>query len=399
MITVNYEPSGYPSAHNPMFIELESNNSSQADFKYVFDIYVNNAFATRQKVFPDPTDNKGYLDISRVVGNYFDVAQPVINAGSVTPVELSTGEFYVDFKGIYGEEYSGTPFVSGNVSGSPYKAYNWTKSNFQRQIRNIQSSSAPTYFKSLSDYVGYFLTNRPQKTKVYRGQPLALTLWGVSGTPYDVTVDYYNGGTLQESQEIATAQTYTNPKVFDAGTTAVETFGSISTDTYEKFIVTGTDGTKNPSLEFEFICHPRYEPVTLMFLNRLGGWDSFTFGLLNQISIDTEKKSFGQNPFVGRSDLIGGGFVRESNKVFAVSYKTKWKLTGDSLTKDEYTWLAELFTSPLVYVYLSDSTGERNWHPVTITETNYTVKDHLSDKQNFIELNIEFAEPENSQYR
>lgn len=389
-ITINYEPSGFASAHNPMFIELQSNQSGQANFKYVFDVYVNNAFATRQKVYPNPTDGKGYLDISKIVGNYFDVAQNVVDESTKNfTTELGLGEFFVDFKGIYGEDYSGTPFVSGTVSGTTYKAYNWSK------WKSLLRSSTP---KGLSDFQGRFLSNRPRVSTAYINQPVIITAWPSLGTEsYLVNQIHYNGSTSIGS-DTTTAFANGNPRTGNVQPTLFLP-NSGATSVLTELLYDPVNLAMYDDRLFNIVCHPRYTPVTLMFLNRLGGWDSFTFGLYNELSIDAEKKSFAQNPFVGRSDLIGGGFVRETNKVFAVSYKTKWKLTGDSLTKDEYIWLEELITSPLVYVYLPDTTNARNWHPVTVAETNYVVKNHLIDKQNFIELNIEFAEPEKSQYR
>lgn len=390
MVTINYEPSGYPSAHNPMFVELQSGNSAMTDFKYVFDIYVNSLFVTRQKVFPDPTDDKGYLDLSAIVRNYLDVSVNVVTVGSAVPVELGLGEFYVDFYGIYGEEFSGTPYAP-DVTGTAYKAYNWTKSRTQRKILNAQTTGS-NYFKTLGDYRGFFLTNRPQNTKVYSGQPLILTYWGSDFEPVSAKIDNYSpDSTTTLFTEIA----FDNPKVFDIGGSYNTNSESFRARVHAPLVPDGSLA----SITFKNNCAPRYEHVTLMFLNRLGGFDSYTFGLNDVLSIDAERKGFGQNPYVGRSDLISGGFVRESQKNFAVTYKTKWKLTGDSLTKDEYTWLEELITSPLIYVYVDDPADERFWHPVTISETNYTIKNHLVDKENFIELNIEFSEPNNSQYR
>lgn len=388
-ITINYEPSGYPSAHNPMFIELQSGNSAMTDFKYVFDVYVNSAFVTRQKVFPDPTDDKGYLDISPIVRNYLDVSVNAVTVGSPAPVELGLGEFFVNFYGIYGEEFSGTPYAA-DLSGGAYKAYNWSKSRTQRKILNTQSAS-PTYFKTLADYKDKFLTNRPQNTKVYDGQPLIVSYWNDNLTLR--TMKIVNENPASEST-IVTGETFQSPGVMDIGTSYNQNAGSFSIKSY-----TTIGDELQASLSFVPVCRPRYEPVTLMFLNRLGAFESYTFGLNSVLSTDIERKGFGQNPYIGRSDLISGGFVRETQKNFAVSYKTKWKLTGDSLTKDEYTWLEELFTSPLIYVYIDDPADERFWHPVTISETNYTIKNHLIDKENFIELNIEFAEPNNVQYR
>jgi len=378
MITINYEPSGYPSAHSPMFIEAQSTNVLATDFKYLFDVYVNAALATRQKVSPSPDDNKGYLDLSQIVRSYFESEIDTPTPNSVTPVELGLGEFYVDFRVLYGEDITGTT-TANMASGTTYKAYNWAKSRVQAQKGKLE------------DYKTKFLTTRPTPTKVFRDQPLILTFWRDDLTGNSIRVDYYTNTAIDETQTPVTT-TFQYPKAFDVGNLAVEDYGSIVTSSYNYFDVSG--GTQ--SLRFNFECVGRYQPVTLMFLNRLGGWDSMTFALANDLTLSAEKKSFKQNPFVGRSDLTGIR-VRESTKVFSVQYKTKWKIRSHSLTQDEYKWLEELITSPLVYVYINDS--ERQWIPVQVTDTDFEIKNHLIAKDNILELTIEFSESDNSQYR
>ena len=378
--TINYEPSGYASAHYPMWYELQSGNTSQADFKYVFDLYVNNAFVTRQKLFPDPTDNKGYFDVSPIVRNYFDVATVPFTTGSNTfSIDWGLGEFYVDFYAIAGEEYSGTPFVSGDVTGGSLSAYNWAK---RKQIFNQLV---------LNNYIETFVSNRPANSTAYFAEPLIIGAWGVSGTTYTVKQTHYVKGTNVGNNSTA-GFAAANPKHADV---KPPLFVNSDADRVVMQLMDGTDVLDTKTLNI--VCHPRYTPVTLLFLNRLGCWDSFTFGLFNEVSIDAERKSFEQNPYVGRSNSIGTGFLRESVKTYAVSYKTKWKLTSDPLTKDEYKWLEELITSPLVYVYMPNA--EYVWQPVTIAETNYEIKDHLIKKDAILELNIEFSEKDNTQYR
>lgn len=377
---INFAPSGYASAHYPMWYELQSNQSGQTDFKYVFDLYVNNAFVTRQKLFPDPTDNKGYFDVSPIVRNYFDVATVPFTTGSNTfSTDWGLGEFYIDFYAIVGEEYSGTPYVSGDVTGSNLSAYNWAK---RKQIFNQLV---------LNNYIETFVSNRPANSTAYFAEPLIIGAWGVSGSTYTVKQTHYVQGT-NVGNASTSGFTAANPKHADV---KPPLFVNSDADSVVMQLMKGTDVLDTKTVNI--VCHPRYTPVTLLFLNRLGCWDSFTFGLFNEVSIDAERKSFEQNPYVGRSNSIGANFLRESVKTYAVSYKTKWKLTSDPLTKDEYKWLEELITSPLVYVYMPNA--EFKWQPVMIAETNYQIKDHLIKKDAILELNIEFSEQDNTQYR
>ena len=384
MTVINYEPSGYPSAHYPMWYELSSGNTAQTDFKYVFDLYVNNAFVTRQKLFPDPTDNKGYFDVSPVVRNYFDVATVPFTTGSNTfSIDWGLGEFYVDFYAIAGEEYSGTPYVSGDVTGGSLSAYNWAK---RKQFDNQNT---------VQNYIEKFVSNRPATSTAYRTEPLIIGVFPVSGESYFISQTQYRDSI---STGIAQNATFFSsvPRHGD-----VSPYLFVNSEATNRVVMELYKSPGTPTLIdtriLNIVCHPRYTPVTLLFLNRLGCWDSFTFGLFNEISIDAERKSFEQNPYVGRSNSIGTGFLRESVKTYAVGYKTKWKLTSDPLTKDEYKWLEELITSPLVYVYMPNA--EIVWQPVTIAETNYQIKDHLIKKDAILELNIEFSENDNTQYR
>ena len=377
MITINYEPSGYPSAHSPMFIEAQSTNVLATDFKYLFDVYVNAALATRQKVFANPDDNKGYLDLSQIVRSYFESEIDTPTPASTAPVELGLGEFYVDFRVLYGEDITGTT-TANMVSGTTYKAYNWAKSRVQAQKGKLE------------DYNTKFLTTRPYLTKVYQNQPLIVGYWNLTGTYYIDLVNEAFDGSLTFLTVVST-RSFVNPLAAD--------FGFAADQESRYFYLrakSSIDGSDISELKFEYICNPRYQPVTLMFLNRFGCWDSMTFGLANDLTLSAEKKSFKQNPFVGRSDLTGVR-VRESTKTYSVQYKTKWKIRSHSLTQDEYKWLEELITSPLVYVYINDS--ERQWIPVQVTDTDFEIKNHLIAKDNILELTIEFSESDNSQYR
>lgn len=382
MSSINYEPSGFQSAHSPLWYELISANVSQANFKYVFDLYVNSTFVTRQKLFPDPTDNKGYFDVSPIVRSYFDIAvQPFVNDSRDFTVEWGLGEFFVDFHAVVGEEYSGSPFVSGDVTGTSLSAYNWAK---KKQLYNQND---------LQDYYEKFVSNRPAISTAYFNEPLIIGVWKpdsdagwfVRQTHY---LDTTQTGTL-DGNEINSGEVY-HADVSPSNYLSDDNANKV---VMELFATSNLKDTRTLNLK----CHPRYTPVTLLFFNRLGCWDSFTFGLFSEVSIDAEKKMFEQNPYVGRSNTFATNFLRENRKTYAVEYKTKWKLTSDNLTEDEYKWLEELITSPMVYVHMPNA--EQTWQPVMVTETNFQTKDELIKKDNILELNIEFSEDNNTQYR
>jgi hypothetical protein len=68
-ITSLINPSGEISVQDDMWHIATSSNATQTDFKYVFDIFFNGQQLIRSKVFPEPSNNKGYFDASQVVRN------------------------------------------------------------------------------------------------------------------------------------------------------------------------------------------------------------------------------------------------------------------------------------------------------------------------------------------
>ena len=81
-------PSGYPSAQDNLWSIAYSSNSGQVDFKYVFDVFVDGVQLVRTKVFPEPSNGRGYFDAMPIVKNEITYGwfNPVNEYGFVRPV-------------------------------------------------------------------------------------------------------------------------------------------------------------------------------------------------------------------------------------------------------------------------------------------------------------------------
>jgi hypothetical protein len=144
----------------------------------------------------------------------------------------------------------------------------------------------------------------------------------------------------------------------------------------------------------------KYDAHVLIFLNAFGAYDSFTFvnGVFMQ---DNDKKKYERYEWQldGFTMVNQSGFVfNEGIKTYANTITTKMKLTSDILSTDEYNWLSELIHSPLIYLYVPTASAQE-FHPVQITNTNYEFKNSLKNKTEVLELEIEFANKGNTQYR
>jgi hypothetical protein len=227
-----------------------------------------------------------------------------------------------------------------------------------------------------------FLTNRPDESYFYEGQPIILS---------------FNGKRVSVGTSLA-INILNNSNYDIRFVNAIDGFhyfsiNGLSGDTVVD-ITTGATllDTKNLIQKCS-----KYTPYTLVFLNAYGAWDSFTF-VNGNILTDNEKKRFERSEWVlnGFNMTDRTGKVRyEGMKTYGVEFKTKMKLTTDILNTEEYKWLFELIVSPLVYLW--DKTANL-FHPVQITDTNYEIKNSLQNKTETLDVNIDVYK-QNTQYR
>lgn len=150
-----------------------------------------------------------------------------------------------------------------------------------------------------------------------------------------------------------------------------------------------------------------YEPTTLMFLNRLGGWDYFTF-------IKDKKKTLE----IGRQDWFkildpvytyGKIYTQpERGKTnLATTVEETYEIKSDWITDIESEWLSELLTSTEVYEVLSGTYSSGNLNdfasftgrtqPINIVNTSYEVQTTLRQKMYNLTIQYKWAQPLNLQ--
>lgn len=133
-------------------------------------------------------------------------------------------------------------------------------------------------------------------------------------------------------------------------------------------------------------CSP-YPKIRLCWLNRLGGFDYFTFNFKSKNTMTAGKTEFKRqlpwNYTVGeRQDYILSTKVDEM-----------WSISSDFITENESNWLKELVSSPEVYVISGTSSSTFQKLPIIITDTSYEVKTYLNDKLFAMSVNYKAAYP------
>lgn len=372
-ITVSQSPSGYPSAHEPVWHVVESTNKATDGFQYIFDIYKSGNLVTRVKNSPYGTGKYGVLDVSNIV-------RATLDTESINDISISSGggtvlgseEFWTEYDVRYGEVSGGV--LTTNISSGTYRVYN----NYERSEFDNKSS----------DITGaVFLSNRPDKSTLYSSGIFVFSVFTPTGQSYRLRT--YKDSVLFDT-DLPTANGdakmyYFTDTYFNANDELIFEFsGSVS----------GTIGTKT----FKKKCS-KYDVHSLVFLNAFGVWDSFTF-VHGKKTLDINRKSFKQLGWQlnGSNQMAKGGthYNYETSKVYASMHRMKMQLTSDILSTGEYDWLAELINSPIIYYY--DYSSDKLL-PVMITDTNYEFKDERINKAETLTVNIEFSNDTNTQFR
>jgi hypothetical protein len=374
-ITIKSAPqaSGYVSANEDVWHVADSTNKAVVGFKYLFDIYKGAELLTRVTNSPYGVDQYGVINVGNIVRSAVavdtlgDLDMSTSYTGTYGVINAGADYWWGEYDLRYGE-ICGTTTTENDASGT-YRVYNTYNRHPMHKAGAALSSGTP------------FLTNRPDESYFYDGEPVILSI----------------------NNKVATVGQTIAVMVYDVTfrtrlLTAIDGMQYFSLNNLTKD--SDVDFTRGATLlatkKLKKRCS-KYTPYTLVFLNAYGAWDSFTF-VNGNVMTDNQKKKFEQMEW----KLSGFNMVNKTGKVlyegmrtYGSEFNTKMKLTTDLLNSDEYIWLFELIVSPLVYLW--DKTANL-FHPVQITDSNYEIKNSLQNKTETLDINIDVYK-QNTQYR
>jgi len=389
-ITINSTPEAYPSAHDNLYFVVTSDNVMQVGFKFVFDVLINSTIVSRIKLFPDPNNTKGIFNAGGIIRNY--LAGYFKPNATQTAFAYTGNDLFVNYEIRFGEDYGGTTYT--NLTSGTYKAFNFVNPIF----RDFSTS----YYQPK---INTWLTPRDiTAAEVAVGEKLYAGWMNTAGTTTNLTMTvqkYLNGGSNDGASSTGSSVICDAFVLLDLSPGAINAYlGTtfITANTYQYGVKLNYGGNQSSEFKIKLACNPRWTPTTLHFLNKLGGYDSFAFRLLNKRSAQVEKKSFEQMTW----QYSGGSMSRyNANKVinagsntFAVKENVSFKLVSDYINQTDYLWMKDLITSPEVYY---EQGGY--YYPVSIKGSTWEEKNRIADKMFNFELNVEFAQKINSQYR
>lgn len=397
-ITILDTPATYSSMHDDLWFTSSSTNSGTTNFKFVYDVKVNGNLVARSKVFPDIVGSYGVFNAAPIVRAYS--SQYFEPSGSSILVE-SNDKLKVIYKVEIGEEVSGV--VTTNMASGEYSGYNYYQPLFADMFKT-SAITLSTYYDALlsTNFSDNFLTERDgDEIKATYGENFFVSYWKKTGGTYIAKVDVIN-----EDQTIATSVSANitltgefnmfNLKAANVNAWAGSTIITENTYAYDFYLVLSSVSSRKIRISQD--CNGKFTPYNIHFLNRVGGWDTFKFGLVNKRNSEVQKSSYKKSEWqlTGSSMSNSDAYNKfnESNVDYNIKHTNRYHLVADYINEQNYEWLGQLIASPSVYMEVQGA-----YFPVSVRNNNYDYKKLISDKLFNLEIDVEINKNINSQFR
>jgi hypothetical protein len=369
------QSSGKPSVQDNMWCIAYSDNSGAIDMKYVFDVYVNSQQIARAKVYPEPTNGRGYFDAAPVVRN--EMILNWFNPSETFYCEDpdNSGQISINYDVRVGEDVSG--ITTTNLASGSVTAYNWVPNVFKRRQLGIKDKD--------TNYV----TNRKLVANTGLTDKCLFIPYHYEGAINAIVTTY---GYNNNEDSSFSMSSYGNTNYYyqlNASPVAINTDkgGDLINENIKYYTINLNDVIYTVNL----VCDHRYTPIPLHFINNYGMFETARFSLVSRLSMELERKTLTKNEYtfnntsVDYYETIGGRDVYNESKInYGSKANWQYKLTMDYPSDEDYQWLNELITSPQIFAEI-----DGDYYPVTIKETNYEYSKHSFNGLKVFEVTIE----------
>lgn len=375
-ITIQSSPGTFASANKGLYHVVTSNNTTQNNFKYVFDVQVGGTTIATIKNFPD-AGGYGIFDASEIIRQYFATGFISGNAGIV---QNSSNFINIAYSISYGEEYGGVTFT--NLTTSNHIAWNYVGDILETPFSNYQNR---------------FLSNRDRlNAECGFGENFFITYFNSAGSNVTMTIQKLLKGGAVDGASVTTSGLGTSVVLLlNLGANNINnTLGQnfITSDTYAYQVTIGVD-----TIVISNVCNPKFNPINVVFLNANGGYESFAFRLASRQVKNIENNTFGRVEY----QRVGGNMVNKSNNViiggnrsYGTITKLSYRVISDYISATDYSLGSELLSSPEVYFEINSI-----YYPVIFKSTNWVEKLQSADRMFNYELEFEIGIDQRSQIR
>jgi len=372
-ITFHTQPQVFTPGSNPVVWTFSSDETAQANFSYIVEVYVNAILHSTHQVFPQ---NGIYAKF-----NASEIARGILSSPLITDGTFQTlySSAYDPFEIIVYEQYGTPPAIEASETSNSSYVFNAALRhpdfvNWDYLDYNI-SSVNPQINGML------FLTSWPRSKKYFCG----LTEKVFLGILSDEQFQFFSIITLYDSTNtIITSASFnvgfSELSVFDFSPVNIDnnssiTSGNFSTCVYYTVQLGVTTNISSLLLSEIFSIYidtecQRYPSRRLHWLNKFGVWDSFTFDLVSTDSTKVEGNRYEREKGIWDAENYVYPLYQGEGTTFSKRAEDTLTLNSDWIKEDVQQWLVrELYESPSVYL---ESDG--NFEPVNVTNASYKLK-------------------------
>ena len=369
-VTIIQEPQLFSPASNPLVFTFTSDQTAQANFSYIIELYVNASLHSTHQVFPE-SSTAGKFDASQALRSFVSSDLP-----DLTTVQMNYSNAVAEYQILVYEKYGTPPIVQANAASSTLKAFNGALRH-QDWIQFDYTQYDPSQVQG-----SLFMTNFPRNKRALVGirdnvflaafqtgafpSTLVIELWDITGA--SIVTDFISLTAtdlilLNLNPNLIQAETSITGANFDDCfyyTVYVDYAGVSSTETFTFYIDRECD---------------RYERRRIHWLNKYGVWDSFTFTLVSQESTNVTASTYSREKGVWNGTAYEYP-LNQGQKVTYNKYATDTMIiNSDWIHEYVQNWLArEIYESPRVL--LDQASG---LEPLNVNNANYTLKQKRKD--------------------
>jgi len=323
-VSIISEPDNLAALYDIEPFIFDSGNKNKKNFKYLIEVVVD------QQTFN--------FELPPYAGNGYGVfsVQDLVES-----IELNNDPTNQQFFEVLHREYiirAGERYTDSN--GNQVKDKNQV--NRQNLVVNaVRPHNTSFDFTSLE-----FLTDNPSVTSnyavVYRapGQPALL--------PFRKTNDR-DSITVVGVTSVNIPQSFNSTVIFD-GNQLSGTLGGVTS--YNGQFEDNNGNITKPFLITTPQCiDSRVTPLTLVWLNRYGAYDSFPFTLKHDISREISYETYKKRGYAINENSPYYNETKRGYKKFGINSERIYTLRSDWIQNDELAWLSQMFDSPEVFLH------------------------------------------------
>ena len=404
----------------PSFAPIEylvsSTETAQSGFKVIASLFTdpsgdNTKIATLQ-LNTIPSATQVVTDIQNIIQSFVTSDYSILTGDTV---DISQSDL-TDFKIAFQEYYSGA-LQGSAVSGNTFNSWNaspkyieWadlsggTKKYFDYSIEDASSETDKEFLNVFGQQAEWFNLSKANNFLKIRSIQKYQASWIMRGGNSDTYKIYLQTLDSTFTTILSTTMTAANTAGLynlDVGPSEIasHSWGSTPVMTNVKYyalrILNFTEdvwATKTILFEIDE-CENTYTDFELHYLNRKGGYDSFTFSGKSQQNTDIKKNFAKYNTrTIGASSITHNTYAQRK-RAFHTSTMDKFKLSSRLLKDFEVEGLEDLVSSPEVY-WKNDG----NFVSVNVTNNSYRHSKSENGEVYSMELEIEIDNSDKRQW-